>query len=206
MLMREILLFMSGMAVGTIVAMRIVDKKYSDKFEDEVNRRIDEIHANEIQKRKDEERENLETVKKEKVQYNHIARDYQKEERKEAKVKEDYKEETVDESEYEHPEDDDEKNPYPYEISEDDWDEDGATHQWDQSELYFYRGNQTLVDDVDNVLEDDEGDISMMLGDHWMEKLLKHERGVLYVRNEKLDTDYEITINDGDFPLEIPLS
>ena len=45
-MMREVLIFVSGVTVGGFLGYKIIEKKYNDKLETEVNRRIDEYVIN----------------------------------------------------------------------------------------------------------------------------------------------------------------
>lgn len=102
-------------------------------------------------------------------------------------------------ADYEHPEDDDEVAQEPYQIDEDDID---ATNGYDKESLYWYKANNTLVNDSDEVLEDMD-DVRRMIGTEWASF---DGYGVLYIRNEKIHTDYEIVINMGAYPNVGPLA
>lgn len=199
---KEILLFLSGVAAGALIGMRVLEKKYGDKFEEEVNRRIDEIEAEKAEEKKEKEAEKSEMTRKDKMQYNRLANNYKEEKlRKEVDLSEEDEDDDADEAEYEHPDDDEEAADYPYQITEEDWN-DNMSGEYDQEELYFYKDGYMLVDDQDNILSDDTADITTMLGDHWLETLSGASRGELYFRNENLRTEYCIVINDGAYPLK----
>ena len=89
-MMREVLIFVSGVTVGGFLGYKIIEKKYNDKLETEVNRRIDEYVLN--NKKEEKHTESIE-IKKEnavdKIHYNSITNNYISSE--DNKVKEDAK-------------------------------------------------------------------------------------------------------------------
>lgn len=198
-MMRELLIFVSGVTVGGFLGYKIIEKKYNDKLETEVNRRIDEYVLN--NKKEEKHTESIE-IKKEnavdKIHYNSITNNYISSE--DNKVKEDAKEETKEEDNGK--EDAPEVNDYisdnprdPYEITEEEYDDNN--NEFEKESLYYYRGNYTLVDDSDNVVDVEDADI--LLGSDWSD--LMNENGIIYIRNEKVKTDYEIVVNSGVYPL-----
>lgn len=195
-MMREVLIFVSGVTVGGFLGYKIIEKKYSEKLETEVNRRIDEYVIN----NKKEEKKHTETaeIKKEnavdKINYNNVTKNYISSEDNEEK------EETKEE--YDGKEDEPEVNDYisddprdPYEITEEEYDDN--SNEFEKESLYYYRGNYTLVDDSDNVVDTEDADI--LLGSDWVN--LMNNNGIVYIRNEKVKTDYEIVVNSGVYPL-----
>lgn len=197
-MMREVLIFVSGVTVGGFLGYKIIEKKYNEKLETEVNRRIDEYVLN----NKKEEKKHTEPieVKKEnavdKINYNNVTKNYISSEENE-EDNEETKEEDDDGKE-----DEPEVNNYisddprdPYEITEEEYDDN--SNEFEKESLYYYRGNYTLVDDSDNVVDTEDADI--LLGSDWVN--LMNNNGIIYIRNEKVKTDYEIVVNSGVYPL-----
>lgn len=202
MIFKELLIFSSGVAIGVVLGISISDRRYNERFEEEVEKRIDEIMDEKEKEEKAKAAETSERVLREKVQYNNIVgSNYNKniKEGKETEVKEDDDDLPRTAAEYEHPEDDDEVAENPYYIDEDDFD---ASNGYDKESLYWYKANNTLVNDSDEVL-DDMDDVKVMIGTEWASY---DGYGVVYIRNEKLRTDYELVINLGSYPVEVPFS
>lgn len=196
-MMREVLIFVSGVTVGGFLGYKIIEKKYSEKLETEVNRRIDEYVLN----NKKEEKKHTEQIeiKKEnaadKINYNSVTKNYissedNEEDDEETKEEDDGKEDEPEVNDYisDDPRD-------PYEITEEEYDDN--SNEFEKESLYYYRGNYTLVDDSDNVVDTEDADI--LLGSDWVD--LMNNNGIIYIRNEKVKTDYEIVVNSGVYPL-----
>lgn len=194
-MMREVLIFVSGVTVGGFLGYKIIEKKYSEKLETEVNRRIDEYVLN--NKKEEKHTEQIE-IKKEntedKINYNNVTKNYisseDNEDNKETKEEDDGKEDGPEVNDYisDDPRD-------PYEITEEEYDDN--SNEFEKESLYYYRGNYTLVDDSDNVVDTEDADI--LLGSDWVD--LMNNNGIIYIRNEKVKTDYEIVVNSGVYPL-----
>lgn len=194
-MMREVLIFVSGVTIGGFLGYKLIEKKYNDKFETEVNRRIDEYVMRHREKEKTSEsvetKKILKEEKEDKINYNQFAKEYS--------GSDDGEEETDDGKEDE-PEvtdyiSDTEDARDPYEITEDEYEDDNDS--FEKESLYYYRGNYTLVDDSDNVV--DVEDANTLLGPDWVDRT--NNNGIVYIRNEKVGTDYELVINSGVYPL-----
>ena len=193
-MMREVLIFVSGVTIGGFLGYKIIEKKYNDKLEIEVNRRIDEYVLN---NKKEEKHTEPMKIKKEntvdKINYNNVTKNYISSEDNEEK------EEKEDNGKEDEPEVDDyisdDSSRDPYEIAEEEYDD--TSNDFEKESLYYYRGNYTLVDDSDNVVDVEDADI--LLGSGWVD--LMNENGIIYIRNEKVKTDYEIVVNSGVYPL-----
>ena len=197
-MMREVLIFVSGVTVGGFLGYKIIEKKYNDKLETEVNRRIDEYVLN---NKKEEKHTEPMKIKKEniadKINYNNVTKNYissednEEKEIKEIKEEDDGKEDEPEVNDYIS----DDSSRDPYEITEEEYDD--TSNDFEKESLYYYRGNYTLVDDSDNVVDVEDADI--LLGSDWAD--LMNENGIIYIRNEKVKTDYEVVVNSGVYPL-----
>lgn len=192
MLIKDILLFSSGAAIGAALSMHFWQKKYAAELEDEVERQVDSILNNmEEKKKEDQEKEKEETrsAKKEKVKYDQMTKVYKEEEHTE-------EEETQEDiaASYEHPEDSDELAEYPYQISEEEFNEKNG---YEKESLYYYAGDGSIVNDMDALIED--VDAEAMLGREYLGWL--NGTDAVYIRNEKLQTDYELVWNSSSYPV-----
>ena len=196
-MMREVLIFVSGVTVGGFLGYKIIEKKYSDKLETEVNRRIDEYVLN---NKKEEKHTEPTEIKKEnvadKINYNSVTKNYissedNEEDDEETNEEDDGKEDEPEVNDYIS----DDSSRDPYEITEEEYDDN--SNEFEKESLYYYRGNYTLVDDSDNVVDTEDADI--LLGSDWVD--LMNNNGIIYIRNEKVKTDYEIVVNSGVYPL-----
>ena len=196
-MMREVLIFVSGVTIGGFLGYKIIEKKYNDKLETEVNRRIDEYVLN---NKKEERHTEPMKIKKEniadKINYNNVTKNYisseDNVEKEETKEEDDGKEDEPEVNDYIS----DDSSRDPYEITEEEYDD--TSNEFEKESLYYYRGNYTLVDDSDNVVDTEDADI--LLGSDWLD-LMMNENGIIYIRNEKVKTDYEIVVNSGVYPL-----
>lgn len=84
------------------------------------------------------------------------------------------------------------KNPVPYIINYEDFNT-GAP-EYDKLSVEFYSYDHVLVDEVGNVLSIDE-----TVGAPAVDKLEKGEEDVIFVRNEWLEIDYELSLRDMAF-------
>lgn len=85
---------------------------------------------------------------------------------------------------------------YPYVISEGEWmlQERG----FEQAQLTYYEGDNTLADDLDSMIPDIDGTI----GDRNLNEFGKEHAptpDVLFIRNEKLEMEFEIVKDPGTF-------
>lgn len=77
--------------------------------------------------------------------------------------------------------------------------------RWKTEVLYFYTGNEILVDDFDNIIEEPErilGDILNKWAEGEYDYMLSSQGDIIYVLNYELDTLYEIQEIQSDFPAD----
>lgn len=87
----------------------------------------------------------------------------------------------------------------PYVITHDEFMEN--ENGWTQAVLTYYNGDDVLTDDQDMPIPDIEAIVDS-------ENLSKfgygsRDKNVVYVRNEKIETDFEITLSQGEFSKEV---
>lgn len=87
----------------------------------------------------------------------------------------------------------------PYVISHDEFMEN--ENDWTQSSLTYYNGDDTLADEAEMPIPD----IEAMVGSENLAKFGygSNNRNVVYVRNEKVQMDFEITLSEGKFGDEV---
>lgn len=191
-MLKSALIFVSGVTIGGFLGYKLAEKKFAEKFEYEVNSKIDEyVRTHEKKESKAVEPTRHDVKPKEKINYHNLVNEY------EPDKEDDKKEESEDEEpvEFEHPEDDyEDSNRDPYLIEEEDFDDEDIGYE--KQSLYYYRGNYTLVDDSDNIVDVD--DANTLLGPDWPDYTAS---GVVYIRNEKVKTDYELVVNGGTYPV-----
>lgn len=90
-----------------------------------------------------------------------------------------------------HPRDDPAEEPYtitPQQYS-------NGCPEYSKINLYYYAGNNTLIDDEDDLFDN----WSIIGGKSTLKRFGEFEEGVVYVRNEKLGSDFEIRRKRGSF-------
>lgn len=194
--MRELLIFSSGVAIGVAVGMKVLEKKYADQFEQAVDDKVNELHEEEVMRKEEEEKRKLnEQHVSERVQYNKLVGTYRADRGAEM-VSEDRKEETV--TEEASNDDTDKKAGDPYEITEDDFD---ASNGYSKGQYYYYKDSHTLVNDEDEVINNAD-EIRMMFGEYIWSNIQEDNDflGRCCIRNEMMDADYCIDIMRGTYP------
>lgn len=91
----------------------------------------------------------------------------------------------------EYPEEDREFYPPPFQISEDELE---VYADSELTELSYYQGDQTLLDDIGERIRNPEA----ILGEQVAEALLYTEDTLIYVHNAAQDTNYEVHVYYGD--------
>lgn len=88
---------------------------------------------------------------------------------------------------------------YPYVITHDEFMEN--ENGWEQNTLTYYNGDDILTDEKDVPVPD----VEAVVGSDALTKFGhgSRDRNVVYVRNEKLESDYEITLSMGEFSKEV---
>jgi hypothetical protein len=87
----------------------------------------------------------------------------------------------------------------PYVITHDEFMEN--ENGWEQNTLTYFNGDDVLVDDKDIPVPD----IEAIVGSENLTKFGygSRDKNVVYVRNEKLESDYEITLSMGEYAKEV---
>lgn len=87
-----------------------------------------------------------------------------------------------------------ERNQKPYEITEDEF-HNGEFHYFDKDTIIYWDGNECLMSEDEN----EEFDIEDVMGFEILEKFKDGNSDRIFVRNERLGTDYEIVYNPNKY-------
>lgn len=170
--MRELIFLAIGAAAGSAITWFALKKKY----EDAANKEIEEVRAYYSQKA-DSVQEKLEEIEKitqtEKKEYSDILEDY-------SGTINERKEDSGDMAVAE-----------PYIIDQDEY---GEIEEYDTETLIYY--NDGVLTDTNNIPIDD---VDAVVGLASLECIDESENDTLYVRNDRLKTDYEICYNLDDY-------
>ena len=165
----SILMFVAGAAVGSVTACMLVKERYKRYYATIADEEIESVKAVYSKRAEDEKNKAdavIEEVKKHE-QYHSIIRESGYEYDKEGEAVK--------------IEDDE-----PYVISPDEFGE--TTHET----IYLtYYADRVLADDVDDIVDDIEGTV----GSKSLLKFGEYEDDIVHVRNDIIETDYEITLD-----------
>lgn len=92
----------------------------------------------------------------------------------------------------------------PMVISQEDYSHDEEGQDFDKHTVHFYQKHQTLLDEEDEVIE--QNDIESVVGWRSLRRFgdMSHAPDVVYVRNKRLQIDYEVVLmEDDDLPLHV---
>ena len=199
-MVRESLIFFTGLTIGGVIGMLIAEKRYNEHLEDAVNDRIDEIHEEEVKILEKQKEKEEAAMAAHKEKYGNMVRDYNGASTSKPEEKTDREEEEFTE------EDEDQDNGFddsgdrpiprdPYLISEDLFYNSGENAK---ESLWYYAVNDLLFDDAEEMIEHDDAEI--LLGHDWR-LYFEDGPGTVYIRNEKVSTDYEVTCSMENFPV-----
>lgn len=166
----KVIIFATGAAVGSLVTWKLVEKKYKQIADNEINEILDRFGGDKESKEKDKE-ETEEEEDEDKSQYNRIARmcGYAKEE----------EEMEVDR---------------PYVISPEEYDDPDVGYN---CITLFYHNNDVLVDEGDNIVEGRE--LEELIGRDSLTHFGEYEEDSVFVRNDAKRMDIEILKDDSDY-------
>ena len=167
MKVRDLLIFIAGVGVGIGASYNLIKKKHDEILEEEI------ASVKETYSKKNEEEKKCENPDKETPE-------------PEETVKEKYEKIT---KEYSESNEENYTNSEIYEISYDDFGEEG----YEEIELTYYIGDETLTDDADEPME--ELDIISSIGSIDILNGCK-DGEYIYIRNEEKEIDYSIAISE----------
>ena len=184
-LLSKVLIFMAGCGIGSVVTWKLIDKKYAQIAQEEIdsvkealgyrNERMEEVES-EPEDEDDEDdrfdrdtesaREELANICKEQgYDYNGISKKEGEEEMAENK---------------------------PYVISPEEFDENGY-----KTKTLFYYNDDVVTDERGKVLS--ENSIEKLIGKESLTTFGQYESDSVFVRNDDLKTDYEILADERNY-------
>lgn len=182
--MKNLLCFVAGAAVGSVVTWKLIEKKYKDLADEEIESVIETFKNRKPRITKDEVKETVEKVinkwkePKETVEDIVTAEGYSIE--NEEEIDED------DESNYTVNIDNDVEVVTPYVITPEQF---GEYNEYGTKTLTYYADN-VLTDEIDNPITLDE--MVTMIGPDALDHFGEYEDDSVYIRDETNEMDYEI--------------
>ena len=193
--MKNLLCFVAGAAIGSVVTWKLIEKKYKDLADEEIESVIETFKNRKPRITKDEVKETVEKVinkfkePKETVEDIVTAEGYSIE--NEEEIDED------DESNYTVDVDPGVEVIVPYVITPEQF---GEYNEYGTKTLTYYADN-VLTDEIDNPITSDE--MTTMIGPDALDHFGEYEDDSVYIRDEMNEMDYEILKSEKMFS-EIP--
>ena len=193
--MKNLLCFVAGAAIGSVVTWKLIEKKYKDLADEEIESVIETFKNRKPRITKDEVKETVEKVinkwkePKETVEDIVTAEGYSIE--NEEEIDED------DESNYTVNVDNDIEVVTTYVITPEQF---GEYNEYGTKTLTYYADN-VLTDEIDNPITSDE--MVTMIGPDALDHFGEYEDDSVYIRDEMNEMDYEILKSEKKFS-EIP--
>ena len=184
--MKQLLCFSLGAAVGGLLGYCLTKRYYENLIDDE----IDAAVASYERAAEDRDEERYQRAKEAMKEYGIPGGNYNNVERLDLEERTDVDEELEVKDVNPFP---GEKVDYPYIITPEAYHEE-FTDVVDKETLTYYAGNNVLVTDEDEVLE-----IEDIIGSDSLEHFGEYESDTVFVRNERLGTDYEVIYMEGDY-------
>lgn len=165
----NLLMFVAGAAVGSVITWKFTEEKYKRIAQEEIDS-VKEVFSKREEKREDEEDEDFAKAV-DLVEYANILN-----QQGYAKNKEEGDAETVDEPEI---------------ISPEEFDE----NDYDTTTYTYYAADKVLADEVDDIVEDVENTVGYKALDSFGE----YVDDAVYVRNHRMRMDYEILLDNRSY-------
>lgn len=180
--MKQFLYFFGGLASGIFIGFVVTTNHYEELMEIE-RESMDNYYR---KKREDEDRKNNAKKANKIISNQYFIRSSLEEGEKEVVDAE------LDIREDVYPME--ERAQKPYIITGDEY-HNGDFHSFDKDCVIYWAGNEMLTSEE----EDEEFDISDVIGDDAIAWMVEHDTDRVYVRNERLGTDYEVVFNPNKF-------
>ena len=193
--MKNLLCFVAGATIGSVVTWKLIEKKYKDLADEEIESVIETFKNRKPRITKDEVKDTVEKVinkwkePKETVEDIVAAEGYSIE--NEEEIDED------DESNYTVNVDNDDEVVTPYVITPEQF---GEYNEYGTKTLTYYADN-VLTDEIDNPITSEE--MITMIGPDALDHFGEYEDDSVYIRDEMNEMDYEILKSEKKFS-EIP--
>lgn len=193
--MKNLLYFVAGAAVGSVVTWKLIEKKYKDLADEEIESVIETFKNRKPRITKDNVKETVEKVINKYKEPKEIVEDIVAAERYSIKNEEEIDED--DESNYTVNVDNDDEVVTPYVITPEEF---GEYNEYGTKTLTYYADN-VLTDEIDNPITSEE--MITMIGPDALDHFGEYEDDSVYIRDEMNEMDYEILKSEKKFS-EIP--
>ena len=193
--MKNLLCFVAGAAIGSVVTWKLIEKKYKDLADEEIESVIETFKNRKPRITKDNVKETVEKVINKYKEPKEIVEDIVTTEKYSIENEEEINED--DESNYTVNVDNDVEVVTPYVITPEQF---GEYNEYGTKTLTYYADN-VLTDEIDNPITSDE--IVIMIGPDALDHFGEYEDDSVYIRDEMNEMDYEILKSEKKFS-EIP--
>lgn len=193
--MKNLLCFVAGAAIGSVVTWKLIEKKYKDLADEEIESVIETFKNRKPRITKDNVKETVEKVINKYKEPKEIVEDIINAERYYIENEEEIDED--DESNYTVNVDNDIEVVTPYVITPEQF---GEYNEYGTKTLTYYADN-VLTDEIDNPITSEE--MITMIGIDALDHFGEYEDDSVYIRDEMNEMDYEILKSEKKFS-EIP--
>ena len=193
--MKNLLCFVAGAAIGSVVTWKLIEKKYKDLADEEIESVIETFKNRKPRITKDNVKETVEKVINKYKEPKEIVEDIVNAERYYIENEEEIDED--DESNYTVNVDNDIEVVTPYVITPEQF---GEYNEYGTKTLTYYAAN-VLTDEIDNPITSEE--MITMIGIDALDHFGEYEDDSVYIRDEMNEMDYEILKSEKMFS-EIP--
>lgn len=193
--MKNLLCFVTGAAIGSVVTWKLIEKKYKDLADEEIESVIETFKNRKPRITKDNVKETVEKVINKYKEPKEIIEDIVTAERYSIENEEEIDED--DESNYTVNVDNDIEVVTPYVITPEQF---GEYNEYGTKTLTYYADN-VLTDEIDNPITSEE--MVIMIGPDALDHFGEYEDDSVYIRDEMNEMDYEILKSEKKFS-EIP--
>ena len=193
--MKNLLCFVAGAAIGSVVTWKLIEKKYKDFADEEIESVIETFKNRKPRITKDNVKETVEKVINKYKEPKEIVEDIVTAERYSIENEEEIDED--DESNYTVNVDNDDEVITPYVITPEEF---GEYNEYGTKTLTYYADN-VLTDEIDNPITSEE--METMIGPDALDHFGEYEDDSVYIRDEMNEMDYEILKSEKKFS-EIP--
>ena len=193
--MKNLLFFVAGAAIGSVITWKLIEKKYKDLADEEIESVIETFKNRKPRITKDNVKETVEKVINKYKEPKEIVEDIVNAERYYIENEEEIDED--DESNYTVNVDNDIEVVTPYVITPEQF---GEYNEYGTKTLTYYADN-VLTDEIDNPITSEE--MITMIGIDALDHFGEYEDDSVYIRDEMNEMDYEILKSEKKFS-EIP--
>lgn len=189
--MKNLLCFVTGAAIGSVVTWKLIEKKYKDLADEEIESVIETFKNRKPRITKDNVKETVEKVINKYKEPKEIVEDIVTAERYSIENEEEIDED--DESNYTVNIDNDDNVIIPYVITPEQF---GEYNEYGTKTLTYYADN-VLTDEIDNPITSEE--MITMIGPDALDHFGEYEDDSVYIRDEMNEMDYEILKSEKTF-------